>query len=156
MTARYAARTAVPVSQSRAEIEGLLEKYGADRFAYSSEPGFAQIGFRIRGLMVRLDCPLPSKDERRFALTPSGKVAAESVKLAAWEQACRSRWRALALVVKAKLEACDAGISTLEREFLADTLLPNGETVGVVMLPQIELAYQSGKMPALLSAGGES
>ena len=35
-----------------------------------------------------------------------------------WEQACRQRWRALALVIKAKLEAIDAEISTFEEEFL--------------------------------------
>ena len=35
------------------------------------------------------------------------------------DQACRQRWRALLLVIKAKLEAVTAGISTVETEFLA-------------------------------------
>ena len=69
---------------------------------------------------------------------------------AAWEQACRSKWRSLYLVIKAKLEAVDSGISTIEREFFYDIVLPNGKTVGEFMGPQIEEAYTTGEMPALL------
>jgi hypothetical protein len=69
---------------------------------------------------------------------------------AAWEQACRQRWRALALVVKAKLEAVECGISTFEEEFLAWMMLPDGSTVGDRMLPQLETAYRTGQMPPLL------
>ena len=36
-----------------------------------------------------------------------------------WEQGCRSRWRAILLILLAKFEAIEAGISTFEREFLA-------------------------------------
>lgn len=68
----------------------------------------------------------------------------------AWEQACRSRWRALYLIVKAKLEAVEAGISTVEREFLYDIVLPDGRTAGEWIAPQIEMAYQTGQMPAML------
>ena len=48
----------------------------------------------------------------------------------AWEQACRQRWRALLLIIRAKLEAAEAGISTLETEFLANIVLPDGRTAG--------------------------
>ena len=59
------------------------------------------------------------------------------------------------LIVKAKLEAIEAGISTIEREFLADVVMPNNQTVGQWLAPQIEQVYLSGKMPPLLP-GAES
>ena len=60
------------------------------------------------------------------------------------------RWRALLLVVKAKLEAVEAEIATFEEEFLPHIVLPNGRTVGEMALPEIERAYQGGRTPALL------
>ncbi|MCF7821873.1 MAG: hypothetical protein K9M17_05480 [Mariprofundaceae bacterium] len=60
-----------------------------------------------------------------------------------WRQA----WRALNLVVKAKLEAVESGITTFEDEFLAHIMLPDGSTVGHLMRPQLEAAYDSGSMP---------
>lgn len=67
----------------------------------------------------------------------------------------RQRWRALALVIKAKLEAVEAGITEFEEEFLAHIVLPNGGTVGQFMLPQVATAYETGQMPPLLPAPDE-
>ena len=63
----------------------------------------------------------------------------------AWEQACRQRWRALSLCIKAKLEACESGITTFEEEFLAQLVLPGGVTVAEKIMPSI----MSGKMPKM-------
>lgn len=71
------------------------------------------------------------------------------------QQQVRSRWRALFLVIKAKLEAIDLGIMTIEDAFLADTILPNRQTVAEVMRPQIESAYETGNMPPLLPYYGD-
>jgi hypothetical protein len=78
---------------------------------------------------VRL--PLPARDDPQFtAYTRSyrtyTRLATEAERL--WEQACRRRWRALALVIKAKLEAAEAGITEFEAAFLAHIVLPDGET----------------------------
>lgn len=154
MTGKYARKTNVPVAQSRAELEAILEKYGADKFAYSTEAGLVQVGFRIKGLFVRLDIPMPRPDDREFKFTPTGMIAAESTRKLQFEQAQRQTWRALVLVVKAKLEAAEIGISTIEREFLADTVLPNGETVAESILPQIAVSYLTGEQPPLLLASG--
>ncbi|MBT9828162.1 hypothetical protein GPL19_19805 [Enterocloster bolteae] len=43
-----------------------------------------------------------------------------------------------------------AGISTVEREFLYDIVLPDGRTAGEWIAPQIEMSYQTGQMPAML------
>ncbi len=56
----------------------------------------------------------------------------------------------LALVIKAKLEAVETGITMFDEEFLAHIVLPNGNTVGQFMLPQVESTYNSGAMPPLL------
>ena len=109
------------------------------------------IGFSMAGRQIRFLLPLPDKQEREYWYTPGrGQRRTEDAARAAWEQACRSRWRALYLIVNAKLEAVEAGISTVEREFLYDIVLPDGRTAGECMAPQIENAYQSGQMPAML------
>ena len=47
------------------------------------------------------------------------------------------------LVIKARLEAVTAGISTIETEFLANIVLPDNTTAGEWMLPQIDRAYRT-------------
>ena len=56
----------------------------------------------------------------------------------------------MVLVIKAKLEAVESGITTFENEFLANIVLPDGQIVSDFMLPQIEHCYITGKMPVLL------
>lgn len=68
----------------------------------------------------------------------------------AYEQEIRRRWRSLLLVVKAKLTAVADGISTVEREFLADLVIPTGQTLAEWLAPQLEAAYAHGGVPALL------
>ncbi len=69
------------------------------------------------------------------------------------EQIEREQWRALLLLVKAKLEFVAGGLSTAEREFLAHVVLPNGSTVGDELAPHLAEAYASGTVPLLLPAG---
>jgi hypothetical protein len=136
----YAEGTKVPVGQSRAELERVLERYGAEAFMYGVDGARAVIQFRASGRLVRFDLPLPKDND----------------------QETRRRWRALVLVVKSKLEAVASGIVTFEEEFLAHIVLPDGSKVAEWMGPQIEEAYASGKMPELLpsarqlTSGGRS
>ena len=51
-------------------------------------------------------------------------------------------------------EQSRAEIERIEEEFLAHIVLPNGETYGQFAIPQIADAYQSKRMPKLLSFGG--
>jgi len=41
-------------------------------------------------------------------------------------------------------------VATFETEFLAYTVLPNGQTVAQSVLPHVEEAYKSGKVKPLL------
>lgn len=146
----YAETTSVSTEKSRAEIERTLQKYGADQFMYGWDSNRAVIGFLLAGRQVKFHLPLPRKDDNRFQLTPTGKKRSDAASIAEWEQACRASWRALALVIKAKLEAVESGITVFEDEFMAHIVLPNGSTVSQFMLPQIESAYATGKMPPML------
>lgn len=151
--ATYAAGTEVPADRSRAEIERTLRRYGAKAFAYAWEEDgapVATIAFKLADRQVRMRLPLPNPESREFTVTPTGKSRTAAAATAAYEQATRQKWRALALVVKAKLEAVDAGISTVEREFLADIALPGGTTVGEWAAPQLAAVYAGASMPALM------
>jgi hypothetical protein len=130
MTGTYAAKTDVPVSRSRDEIERTLTRFGATAFAYASNTeGQVAISFEIRRIRVLLRMQLPRREQ--FARDKRGHDRAESAVERDWEQACRQRWRSLANGVKAKLALIDDGISTVEREFLADIIVPStGQTSG--------------------------
>lgn len=145
---RYAENTDVSSATSRIEIEKTVVKYGAESFASASVDGKAMIGFTMHGRQVRFILPLPKREA--FRQTPTGRDRTPKSQDDAWEQACRQRWRALLLVIKAKLEATECGISTFESEFMANIVLPDNRTVGDFILPQISAAYDSGQMPAML------
>lgn len=150
---RYAQKTMVSVERSKGEIERLLIRYGADQFQSGWRENEAAIKFRISGKFVKFILPLPNKNKESYFKTPSGydrEVSPE--KLAQlWEQDCRQAWRALTLIVKAKLEAVEANITTFEEEFYAHIVLPNGKTVFENTHKQVSLAYESGKMENLLA-----
>lgn len=150
---RYAAQTSVPVEKSRGEIERTLARYGASSFMYGWDQDTAIIGFIVAAdgerRQVRFKLPLPDKNDREFTHHARGRRT-ESETERRWEQASRQRWRALNLVVKAKLEAVESGIATFEEEFLAYIMLPDGETVGEWIAPQLDEAYAIGVMPNAL------
>lgn len=149
---RYASSTTVSTEASRSEIERTLRRYKADAFMYASESDRAVIQFRIGLRQVRFMLQMPDPTDREFTQHSRGARAPDAAEKL-WEQACRQRWRALALVIKAKLEAVSAGITTIEDEFLAHTVLPDGSTVSEAMQDRIALAYENGQMPALMLEG---
>lgn len=156
---RYAANTTVSSEKSRGEIERVLVRYGARAFSYGWEDrggdALAAVGFRTDERSIRFMIPMPSREEFRF--TPArGTERSPAAIDKEFDQACRQRWRALLLVIKAKLEAVDAGISTFEEEFLAHIVMPNGQTVSQMALPEIAKAYRGGQAPRLLLSAGEA
>lgn len=152
---RYAAGTEVSTDRSRAEIESTLRRYGADQFVSGWDNSRAMLGFRVNARHVRFELPMPDRDDDEFRLTPSRAYArSEKQQTEVFEQEVRRRWRALALAVKAKLEAVDTGIATFDDEFLAYIVLPGGSTVGQALGDGLETAIASGKLPPLLPAGG--
>jgi hypothetical protein len=151
--AKYAAETSVSPAQSREEIERTLVRWGASGFMYAWQGTRAQLAFEIRGRQVRFSLPLPDRNAREFTHTPEkGLVRSPSARDAAYEQAVKQRWRALALVVKAKLEAVEAGIVGFDEEFLAHIVVGE-QTVGEVLVPQLEAAIEKHAPLALLPGG---
>lgn len=152
---RYAENTSVASDKSRAEIERTLARYGARSFMYGWDETRAIVGFIANDRQVRFLLPMPDRDAREFTHTPAKQLRRTPPQAEeAYEQAVRQRWRALALVIKAKLEAVEAGIVTFDEEFAMHFLLPNGQTVGEWVTPQIDQVYATSSMPALLPGGG--
>lgn len=150
---KYATMTQVPSEKSRMEIEKTLARYGATSFCYASEPNHAVVGFRANDRYVKMILPLP--DIKSFERKGNARVAlrSEQAKEKAHEQAVRTRWRCLALAIKAKLEIVENGISSFENEFLANVLMADGRTVGAAIAPMIAENYSSGKPVTLMLAG---
>lgn len=131
---RYAEGTDVPVSKTRGEIEALLTKHGAGQIlsGIDRERRSGFVGFTLEKRQFRI--PLLARDDRNR--NP--------------DQVERERWRALLLLVKAKLEYIAAGLTTAEFEFLAYIVLPGGSTVGAELAPRLAEVYQTGEVRALL------
>lgn len=146
---RYAATTEVTSAKSRDEIERTLVRYGADQFLYGWQDDAAVVGFRMADRHIKFVLPLPAKNDRAFTHHSRGVRTADAA-AKEYDQAVRQRWRALALVIKAKLEAVESGISLFEDEFMANIVLPDGKSVGEWMRPQIADAYRIGAMPSML------
>jgi len=150
---RYASQTKVSSENSRADIERTLNRYGIDGYRYSSVPGQAMIEFSVHNRIIRFVLPLPKQDE--FRLTPKRRnKRSQSDQHSAWEQACRQRWRALLLSIKAKLEAVESQIATFEEEFMAHVVDPQtNKTLKEIVLPQIEANYNGHPKPIALLEG---
>jgi len=153
----YAQETSVSVEKSRAELETILTRYGANCFGYMTNETHAAIGFRAKNRNVKFVLPLPRRDEKRFWYTPARRNRrTDQEAYREWEQACRSAWRSLLLCVKAKLEAVSAGITTFEAEFLAHFVLNDGRTFGEMAIPSLDGTISSGALPLLLPESTES
>lgn len=148
MPPRYASQTSVGADRSRSEIERMLGRHGATSFLFYSEASHAIVGFRMRDRNIKFTIPLPDPaDHRRSA---QGRDRSKETIRRIVDQETRQRWRALLLIIRAKLEAIEAGVVSFESEFAAQTVLPNGQTVAEWIEPQISAAYLRGEMPRAL------
>ena len=147
----YAEGTSVPVERSRAEIETILTRYGATRFASGWDGDKAAINFVARGRLVRLVLPLPTKQTVTADLKKTERyrwrAPTESAVADALAKETRRRWRCMVLAIKSKLEVVETGIETFEQAFLANIVTEGNITVyerltlensGVRMLAPVE------------------
>lgn len=135
----YAKNTKVPVDKTIGEIRKVIAKAGADGFAFAEHGNCAYIVFRARERGVKMFLRMPQP--------PTMKSTEASKK--AYEQIRRSKWRALLLCVKAKVESVESGIETFEEAFLPHMVLSNGETVGQKMIGQIDQLTQASPQALL-------
>lgn len=162
---KYAEHTEVPVERSKAEIEGSLMRYGCSHFISGWTPSGAMLQFIIpfdgKDRLVKFELAMPTKDDKEIKIGTRmyrgekvkdyERTEAEIKRIL--EQEIRRRWRALALIIKAKLEAVSSGIVLFEEEFLAHFVMPNGQTLGRWMSPKLTAAYKTGEMPLLALPG---
>lgn len=127
----FAADTKVTVSESLAEIERTVARYGGGQFVFGISEEQGVIGFSKEGRQVRFHVPFGEKDGGYY-------------------QRQRQRMRALLLVIKARLEAVESGVEAFEDSFLANIVMPNGRLLGQEVRRQIATAYESNEMPQLL------
>ncbi|MCC6615536.1 MAG: hypothetical protein IT320_18830 [Anaerolineae bacterium] len=154
----YAQRTDVSTDRSLDEIRRTVQRYGARRFMIGEDEDTRRVivMFEARDRRVQFVVTLPKYED--FAKTDTGRYRkSDTAQRQAFDQAIRQRYRALLLVIKAKLESVEAGIETFEEAFLAQIVLPDGNTVARWIAPQLEASYESGAMPQmlpLLTSGG--
>lgn len=151
---KFAGKTKVSSDKSKQEIERTLVRYGAEEFMYGTRNDCAMIAFKMVGRNIRFVIPMPNRRDAEFTEYTRGAYTyerSESTAVNMYEQSIRQKWRALALVIKAKLEAVESGITEFEDEFLAHIVLPGGMTMGQLAKPQIAIAYESGEVPPLLT-----
>jgi hypothetical protein len=151
MPKRFAEGTSVSVSRSREEIKKNLKRHGATGFLYGDQGNRAAIAFEMNDRRYRMELMYPSPDSFNPGHNQYSTRLSHAERVAnAWEREKQRLWRGLALLVKAKLEAVASGISTLEEELLSYTVMPNDQTVGEWIEPQLDEVYRSGKMPPLI------
>lgn len=185
---RYATDTAVSVSKTRGEIEDLVTRSGAAKFFSGAEEGRAFVGFvmkcnekpcldcsgpnplrnrwqcelcaktgKVHDLRnVMFELPLPKSDG--FKLNGLRRTRTPEKQHEAWEQACRSSWRALLLAIKAKLVSVESGVESFEEAFLAQLVVKDDEgravRFGVRAVKAIHEAYTRNGPPQLLLGSG--
>lgn len=148
-TLDYASGTNVESGKTIGQIQGLLNRVGADRFGYFDEPGRSTIVFSLLGSMFRYSLPMPDPDDERFTSYMRGSVPfrrepAASRKL--YQDEVNRRWRALANLIKAELVAVEEGILSIEQAFAGHLLTSRGTTVAEDVAEQIHAIGQGATL----------
>ena len=139
--AKFAAGTSVSVSRSQGELKHLVcERWGATTYMMGEDSSRVVVQFQIDACNDELSATRPLNI--RMEMPKGGKNDKEQ----------REDWRAFVMVVKAKFVAIDSGISTIEREFLPDIVMPNGRTIEQNVMPALIEAQTTGKHVPLLEA----
>lgn len=147
---QFAAKTTVTPERSLSEIMATVSRYGASGFLHIQRGDKVFVGFEMRARQVRFALRLPDLGSDEFHLEPNRRrrrtpAAAKS----AHDQAVRQQWRALALMIKAKLEAVESGIVEFDQEFMAHIVMPNGQTAADCILPRMRQALAGNPVPLL-------
>lgn len=82
----YAEKTSVSVSRTKADIEDIVQRYGADQFVSGYKSDVAVIGFSMAGRQIRFLLPLPDKLAREYWYTPGRgqRRTDEAVNMVMW------------------------------------------------------------------------
>lgn len=151
----YAEKTKVSVAASKTEIEATLNRFGIRDVVHGTVDGVASVMFKRNGRPYCIRVTLPDPDDKSFRFTPGrGLKRTQEQAHAAWEQACRAKWRELHLLIKAKLVAISDDAASFENEFLAYQMLPDRRTVGDWAEEHLQQIESAGQMPSLMPREG--
>jgi hypothetical protein len=144
---RYAQGTTVSPEKSRMEVDRFLQRRGASSIGVMNDEKMFVVQFQIRATgssvprTVRIVVPRAAPP-RRVGVRPNKNAAAAED---------RRRWRALLLVLRAKFEAIDSGITTLDREFLAHLVTAAGTTIADALEPNLDRALAAADDAGILA-----
>lgn len=128
MSSKFAEKTRVPVTQSKAELERVLVRYGCDAFVSGWSQESAMVQFSYMGRNVQITVPYPKDADDRVQ---------------------RQRWRVLLLLVKAQIESVECGLMKFEEAFLPWLVLKSGTTVYQTMLPELPTPSERPRLKAV-------
>lgn len=159
----YAKGTKTEIGTTETQIKKMLQKAGAEAIAMMEERERAVIAFHLNGRAIRFNLPLPKRDD--FALRnvsnqygPAGKAPIKKTATIdnLWMQASRERWRQLHLCIKAKLESVEQSIELFDDAFLSQIVMPDGQTIGEKVKPQMTALMEGKPLRPLMIAGSAS
>ena len=157
----FAERTRVSVERTQAEIGAILKKYGAQDVGYGSRQGdtIGFVEFSLGGYPIRIEVPEPDRQAfKTVVVRVKGRQhqrdRSPAQRQASFEQARRERWRALLLMLKARLVLAAMCKQTPDRAFVAELVLPNNELVGASVLAKLEAEGGKNALRLLAHQGG--
>lgn len=149
---RYANNTQVSVEKSQAELKRILTRYGADGFMLAERGTQAVVQFAIQKRVIKFALNMPDRDDDLFRLTAYRQtVRSEEAAYKAWEQACRQKWRALCLFVRATLEAVDEGVVDFDEAMMPFTMINGRETFSERYGGDVRKWIEAGSAPTHLA-----
>lgn len=153
MTKPYASGTSVGAEQTKVQIRNLVMKAGGRgwKSGEDEEDGRAVIEWRLSSkdlesveVRIRMFLELPQLEQ--FQTSPTGRQKRTATQQAeAYTAEIRRRWRCLHAIVKAKLIAIADGITTVEREFYPNIVIPGTDvTVEQATWRSVKHSLQTG------------
>jgi hypothetical protein len=148
--------TKVPVGESEAELRGLIERFGANKYGMLEnwEEGTLTIMFQYKEYPIRLDLDIEKIVKVRLEEEPYNnyrRCTEDEYESKIRDQAKMVGMRVLVHKVKSDLLAIEYGIMKPEEVFLSHFVTKSGRTVGEEVIPN--LLDKLTNPSRLLSAG---
>ena len=122
MTSNYIRGASITASESQTEIQDMLAGYGATSLRCTREDRKATISFAADGRQFRIVLTLPRSADDPLKPPSTGHAPKTA------QESARQRWRALSVLIRAKLDAVASGIVTFDQEFLAYRIPTQGQS----------------------------
>lgn len=151
--------TEVPISRSQEQIQKILKKHGAKRFAFGQDleddTTYALVRFEHEGLGIRMRVPLKEPTLQRIRNRAAQKRKGEERAYDDLMDAEAQRiWRVIHYNLKARMEAVEEGVEAFAEAFMAHVILDNGRTIyeSLVETGRVELPEPLSDTKAIAAA----